>query len=97
VRNPLNIEVFGNGRDLPGPHFENSTPVGATKKSPSYRRFSSGGFFAWALRGPDAFRGPTFGATIISNRGSSRHWVARDPVPGDAALRSRHGGAQRAA
>lgn len=30
VRNPLKIEDFGNGRDLPGPHFENSIPVGAT-------------------------------------------------------------------
>ena len=29
-RNPLKIEVLGNGRYLPGPHFERSIPIGAT-------------------------------------------------------------------
>ena len=39
ARNPLKIEIFGNGRDLPGPHFENSIPVGATTWAPFLRGF----------------------------------------------------------
>ncbi len=35
MRNSLKIEVFGDGRDLPGAHFENSIPAGAANTNAS--------------------------------------------------------------
>ena len=55
----MKIEVFGNGRDLPGPHCEKSTPAGAANTNASLSRE------AFSFRAGDLMRAAFWGGRLF--------------------------------